>query len=213
MSRNPRGNKRRRPGANRAGDGRSGNGPTQLRVVGGKLRGRPILYDGEQRTRPMKERVREAVFNLLGPAVQGKTVLDLFAGTGAMGIEALSRGATTVTAVERSFPAARIISENARRLEVESQITVERGDVFRWWRTTAFPQNGSWLVFCCPPYALYADQKPEMLQLISGLIQRSPVGSLVVLEFDARFDEADLPEPDRWDVRRYSPAIIAILEK
>ena len=64
-----------------------------LRVIGGVLRGRLIAYSGEMCTRPMKQRVREATFNLLGPRVVGTQVIDLFAGTGALAWEALSRGA------------------------------------------------------------------------------------------------------------------------
>ncbi len=63
--------------------------PTVLRIIGGVHRGRKLEYSGDPRTRPMKDRVREAVFNLLGPDVAGKYVIDLFAGTGALGLEAL----------------------------------------------------------------------------------------------------------------------------
>ena len=87
-----------------------------MRIVGGKYRGRQIRYDGDARTRPMKDRVREAVFNLVGPAVKGTIVWDLFGGTGAMALEALSRGADRATIVERRFPTADVIRENVSRL-------------------------------------------------------------------------------------------------
>src|SRR5262245_7614130 len=67
--------------------------PPELRIIGGTLRHRKLLYSGDQRTRPMKDRVREAVFNLVGPDVVGQHAIDLFAGTGALGFEAISRGA------------------------------------------------------------------------------------------------------------------------
>src|SRR5688572_16458652 len=84
-----------------------------LRIIGGSMRGRKLKYSGEARTRPMKDRVREAVFNLLGTTVEGCYVIDLFAGTGALGLEAISRGATGATFIERHFPTAKVIEENA----------------------------------------------------------------------------------------------------
>jgi 16S rRNA (guanine966-N2)-methyltransferase len=185
---------------------------SRLRIVGGKHRGRQIQYDGDLSTRPMKERVREAVFNLVGPAVRGKRVLDLFAGTGAMALEALSRGAAQAITVERRFPAADTIRRNAASLGVESVVEVVAADVFKWAQGHLTASNGPWLVFCCPPYALYREQEANMLDLIRNLVDWAPTGSLLVLEFDDRFDAGQLPDSDRWDVRSYPPAIIAILE-
>src|SRR3954453_4982920 len=82
-----------------------------LRIIGGSLRGRKMSYSGEPRTRPMKDRVREAVFNLLGAPVEGSHAIDLFAGTGALGLEAISRGAVRATFIERHVPTAKIIKQ------------------------------------------------------------------------------------------------------
>ena len=79
-----------------------------LRIIGGRWRGRTIRYDGDPATRPMKDRVREAVFNRIGPAVRDKTVVDLFAGTGAMAFESLSRGSTNAILVEQRVQAAHV---------------------------------------------------------------------------------------------------------
>ncbi|MEZ6070660.1 MAG: RsmD family RNA methyltransferase [Pirellulales bacterium] len=78
---------------------------SELRIIGGRLRGSHVAYSGDPRTRPMKERVREAVFNLLGPAVRDSYVLDLFAGTGAMALEAISRGPRRLSRLSNIFPA------------------------------------------------------------------------------------------------------------
>ena len=75
---------------------------TKLRIIGGKYGGRQIQYSGEQRTRPMKNRVREAMFNLVGPWVKGTYTIDLFAGTGAVGLESVSRGSVGATLIEPS---------------------------------------------------------------------------------------------------------------
>src|SRR5262245_28662629 len=91
---------------------------TPPRIIGGKLRGRKLIYTGDPRTRPMKERVREAIFNLIGVAVRDRHAIDLFAGTGALGLEAISRGAGSATLVERHFPTAGVIKQNAAALEI-----------------------------------------------------------------------------------------------
>ncbi len=82
----------------------------------------------------MKDRLREAVFNLIGPGIQGKHALDLFAGTGALGLEALSRGAAQATLVEQHHPTVAVIRENVAALGVQDQTEVVVGNVFVWWQ-------------------------------------------------------------------------------
>ena len=123
----------------------------------------------------MKDRLREAAFNLLGPAIRGKHAVDLFAGTGALGLEALSRGAGFATLIERHFPTADVIRENARLLGVESQSTVFRGDAFVWGREICAADSTApagieampWVVFCSPPYAFFRDRLDDLCQLLA----------------------------------------------
>ena len=96
----------------------------KLRIIGGTFRGRQIQYSGDSVTRPMKDNIREALFNLVGGWVKGKAAFDLFAGTGAMGLEALSRGATQGLFIERHFPTVRIIKDNVRSLDENLQTSV-----------------------------------------------------------------------------------------
>src|SRR4051794_19278769 len=103
-----------------------------LRIIGGSLRGRKVEYTGEVRTRPMKDRVREAVFNLLGHGVVDAHVIDLFAGTGAMAMEAISRGAAAATCIERHYPTSKLIENCARELGIGDRLTVVFGDAFLW---------------------------------------------------------------------------------
>ncbi len=189
------------------------NSPTHLRIIGGSLRGSKFLYGGDAVTRPMKERVREAVFNLLGPSVVATTTLDLFAGTGALAFEALSRGAVHATVIERHFPTVNIIRQNAKSLGVLDQLTVHAGDAFYWGPKYEPPTPAPWLVFCCPPYELYQTQLPQILELIELLVARSPADSCVIVEADQRFDFASLPEPDAWLVRAYLPAILGLYHR
>ncbi len=189
-----------------------------LRVIGGTLRGRPIAYSGDLCIRPMKQRVREAMFNLLGPRVVGTHVIDLFAGTGALAWEALSRGARDATLIERHFPTARLIRENAASFGLTDRIDLVPGDTFFWGkrlapRPAADSGDPAWLVFCSPPYDLYVSQLQPMLKLLQKIVDVAPPLSLVVVEADERFDPGNLPASYAWDVRSYPPAVLAVGEQ
>lgn len=183
------------------------------RIIGGKLRGRKLEYSGDDRTRPMKQRVREAVFNLIGTEAAGKFAIDLFAGTGALGFEALSRGADRALLIERHFPTADAIERNAASLSVVEQCEVFAGDTFHWWAAGPQLPSTPWVVFCSPPYALYVDEQNKMLKLITAMLTEAPSESLLVVESDMQFDPQLLPDAQRWDVRDYAPAVVAIYRK
>ena len=189
----------------------------RMRIIGGRFRGRTLRYLGDPRTRPMKDRVREAVFNLLGPAVRDKRVLDLFAGTGALGLEALSRGAADAVLMEQHFPTVRCIRDNVAGLQLEASCRVIAGNTFVWkkrmnehdWTALA---SRPWLVLCSPPYEFYVSRQEAMLDLLTDLHRWAPAGSLLVLEADSRFDFRLVHDFGTWDVREYPPAVVGILE-
>ncbi len=187
--------------------------PVGLRIIGGFYRGRRLRYSGDPAVRPMKDRVREAVFNLLGPSVRGKHAVDLFAGTGALGLEAISRGAAKATLIEHHVPTARVLAENVETLGAGEQAELVIANVFlrSLWqdRLGALP----WLVFCSPPYAYYEERREAMLQLLNGLILDAPEESAFVVESDERFDWGVLPNAEVWAVRKYLPAVIGIYRK
>jgi 16S rRNA (guanine966-N2)-methyltransferase len=158
----------------------------------------------------MKDRVREAMFNLLGPAVEGKHALDLFAGTGALGLEALSRGARRATFIEQHGPTAAVLRENVAQLEVAQQCEVVTGNVFLWYRRGPDLGTDPWLVFCSPPYDFYVTRPAEMRALLTGLIDGAPPQSLFAVESDDRFDFGQLPDAGAWDVRVYAPAVVGV---
>ena len=189
--------------------------PGKLRIVGGRFRGRQLAYSGDPRTRPMKDNTREAVFNLAGGYLPGKHVFDLFSGTGAIGLEALSRGAHHATFIERHFPTARLIRENIAELGVTSEASVFTSDTFFWVRKflrdpSQFPTQ-PWAIFCSPPYQLYVEREDEILVMLESLIDAAPDDSLFVVESDERFSCAQLPQSDRWKIREYAPAHVGIL--
>jgi 16S rRNA (guanine(966)-N(2))-methyltransferase RsmD len=183
------------------------------RIIGGEFRGRRLYYSGEPATRPMKDRLREALFNLIGPRVRGAHALDLFAGTGALGLEALSRGATGATLIELHRSAIADIRRNVALLGVEARAKILVGSAFFLWRKLSLPADVPWLAFCSPPYDFYVEREAAMLELIAGLLEAAPVGSLMAVEADERFDFQKLPDPQAWNVRRYRPAVLGIYRK
>ena len=197
--------------SNRAEAGRG-----KLRIVGGKFRGRQVEYSGDPVTRPMKDNIREALFNLVGGWVNGKVVLDLFAGTGAIGLEAISRGAKKAFLIERHIPTVRIITENVQSLDPDLPVEIATSDTFFWVRQfLKNPDNlptDPWVVFCCPPYAFYEEREQDVLQMLENLIAAAPPASIFVVEFDSRFSEKKLPNAEQWTTRKYSPALVAILK-
>ncbi len=150
------------------------------------------------------------MFNLIGPSILGSHAIDLFAGTGALALEAISRGAVRATLVERHFPTAKIIEQNIAALALGEIARVIAADTFVWAR--ALPDLGleSWVVFCSPPYVFYQERLAEMLELVETFLDRAPAGSIVVVEADRRLDISHLPQAPLWMVRAYPPAIIAI---
>jgi len=206
-------NRKSNPTADPRSAGQRLEGPVGLRIVGGQFRGRRLQYGGDIRTRPMKDRLREAVFNLVGPDIRGMHAIDLFAGTGALAFEALSRGAARATLIEQHYPTAGVIRRNAAVLEVEEAVDIVTGNVFIWWKKRPILSDLPWVVFCSPPYDFYVQRTEEMLELIGGLIQSAPAGSAFVVEADERFDFRQLLNPQPWDVRTYPPAVVGICWK
>jgi 16S rRNA (guanine966-N2)-methyltransferase len=219
------------------------NETSELRIIGGKLRGSKLRYEifqqgGDPVTRPMKHRVREAIFNLISTDSEGRHAIDLFAGTGALGLEALSRGAVSATFIEKHVPTARIIEDNIKTLGLSDRAQLLTTSAFLWgkrdlpnaeWRlriadlnsTIANPQSAiPWLTFCSPPYAFYHERQQDMLELITAILETSPEGSIMVVEADEAFNFELLPghvaesrRDEGWQIRAYPPAVVGIWRK
>ena len=128
-------------------------------------------------TRPVSDRAREGLFSSLGPEVQGAAVLDLFAGTGALGIEALSRGASRATFVDSAPRAVSAIRENLRRTRLPGPAEVRRGDAERFLRRT---EDRFDLALLDPPYALAGPELDAILAEIAGQGVVRPGGAVVL---------------------------------
>ncbi|MCG8653326.1 MAG: RsmD family RNA methyltransferase [Pirellulales bacterium] len=185
----------------------------KLRIVGGDLRGRPIEYHGAEFTRPMKDNIRENLFNILGQAVRGAVCFDLFAGTGALAIESISRGAKSAFAVEQNRLAAEVIRKNAQGLKVDDRIEVLLGDAFKLsGQLLASPREDTpWIVFLCPPYTLWHDSLEPLAAVIRLTLDHAPPGSVLVAETEKQFEADKLPAGD-WDWRQYGSTRLGFLE-
>src|SRR5947208_1570068 len=137
-----------------------------MRIIAGTNRGRRLVTPKGLDTRPTGDRVREAAFNLIGP-LDGATVLDVFAGSGAMGLEALSRGAAGVVFVESDRAATHAIEQNLDKLRLRG--TVLREDALRALRSEAQAGRRYDLVLVDPPYEMYTDLQPALARTLPGV--------------------------------------------
>lgn len=195
----------------------------KLRVIGGDLRGRPVPYHGDDLTRPMKDKTRESLFNILGKSIQGTAALDLFAGTGALAIESISRGASSAVAIEMNTKAAEIITKTTEDLAIDDRMRVIIGDAFRLAPSligTAAEAGGEedatpdddfmpppQTLFVCPPYAMWDTAADRLLEIVRLSVDRCPIGSWIVIETEKWFDTNRLPGSD-WDLRQYGNTIL-----
>lgn len=184
-----------------------------LRIIGGEFGGRSLVCPSPLVTRPMKQRVREATFNLVGPAIRGTHAIDLFAGSGALGLEAISRGSRFATFIERHVLTARLIRQNIAKLQLENRTEVRTTSAFVWCRRDIEIPDIPWIIFCAPPYDFFVERCNTLLSLIKILIGRAPKESIIVVEADSRFDFSQLPCALQWKVRAYPPAVLGVYLK
>lgn len=121
-----------------------------MRIIAGEFRGRTLKPPADRRSRPTADRVREAWFSILAPELPGATVLDLFAGSGALGLEALSRGASHVDFVEISRASLTALRENVATLDAETRVTIHKADAVRFVARLSAAAYG--VALADPPY-------------------------------------------------------------
>jgi 16S rRNA (guanine(966)-N(2))-methyltransferase RsmD len=175
---------------------------TQLRIVAGILRGRKLTCDVNLQVRPAPQMVREALFSILGNAVPLRPFFDLFAGTGAVGLEALSRGASPVTFVERDFRVADQIQKHLHTFNVADRARVIRGDVYHWverWQAPAEPVT----LFLGPPFTDFERNLEALIRAITDLQTKVAPDSVLVLQSETPFTAEQVPCGHQWDVRKY----------
>jgi 16S rRNA (guanine966-N2)-methyltransferase len=174
----------------------------QIRIVAGLLRGRRVTCTVHPNLRPTPDMVREALFSILGNAIPGRPFVDAFAGTGVVGLEALSRGAGSVTFVERDFRVAGAIAHHLDLFGVTDRATLARTDVYRWaerWEAPAEPVN----VFFSPPFADFSHRPAEFVALVCTVQQKVAPDSIVVVQSEREALREQEEVFADWEQRRY----------
>ncbi len=185
---------------------------TQLRIVAGSLRGRKIVCTVSPALRPTPQMVREALFSILGNAVPDRPFFDVFAGTGVIGLEAVSRGARSVIFVERDFRLVGELERHIHAFRVGDTATIIRSDVYHWiqrWRPPAEPVT----VFLSPPFADFEKRLDDMLSLIGLLQEKLFLESVLVLQSERAAPLDGLPRREEWDERTYGRNVLQIWVK
>ena len=166
--------------------------PGSIRIIGGRWRGTKLVVPDSPGLRPSSDRVRETLFNWLMPKLAGARVLDLFAGTGALGLEAVSRGAAHAVLVERDLSLAGNLREAVGRLSAQSAIEVVQADALAW--LTAQPEKAFDLAFVDPPFA------GDLWQAaLAALLPKLADDAWLYLESPAGTEPAMPPE---WELHR-----------
>jgi 16S rRNA (guanine966-N2)-methyltransferase len=168
-----------------------------MRVIAGQFRSRKLAPVPGTATRPTSDRLRETLFNVLGPGVADSVFLDLYAGTGAVGIEAISRGARQVYFVELDKKAARVIRENLQSLQIEDGAELQEREVIQALRLLDSQAVACDFVYIDPPYEDHGAYAQAL-----GLIAQSQLinsYSIVIAEHDKHFD----PGAEFGSLKRY----------
>ncbi len=177
---------------------------SKLRVAGGEARGRRLK--APKNIRPTQGMVKQAIFNMVGPRIEGANVLDLFAGSGALGIEALSRGAATVTFVDHQPRGLAILRQNLDALGFKERSRLVRSDVVRWLESSPDAIKTADFVFLDPPY------DDVVLDRALLVLDREVTAATVLAEHSRR---QELPALQRLRVdreRRYGDTVVTVFK-
>jgi 16S rRNA (guanine966-N2)-methyltransferase len=185
---------------------------TEVRIVAGSLRGRKLTCHVNPDLRPTPQMVREALFSILGNAVPNRPFVDIFAGTGVVGVEALSRGASMASFIERDLRLAQDIEQHLRRFELWRKAKIYRTDAYRWiatWRAPAEPVN----IFLSPPFPNLTERPEDLLAGLQQLKDKVADESVIVLQSERGSPLDDVSELADWEERRYGRNVLLLWQK
>jgi 16S rRNA (guanine966-N2)-methyltransferase len=184
-----------------------------MRIIAGQFRSRAILPPEDDRTtRPITDRVKQSLFDIVTPLLDGAIVYDCFAGTGSMGLESLSRGAKRALFFEADRSALTRLKKNIASLKVEANSIIIPGDLFKYFQATPTPAEPARIIFLDPPYRFLNEQPQRLQQLVEKLRDHLAPDGLVVFRHDAA-DHLDLPALERADLRTYGGMEIELLRR
>jgi len=182
---------------------------TEVRIVAGSLRGRKVTCVVHPGLRPTPQMVREALFSILGNAVPGRVFYDVFAGTGVVGMESISRGASGARLIEKDAKQAAVIQNYLHRFQIADRAQVLRADAYRWAERWIPAGNAPVNLFLSPPFPdLSGEQGVEFLKHVNLLYAKAPNESVLIIQAEDGFPVDDLPDRKWWDVRSYGRNIL-----
>jgi 16S rRNA (guanine966-N2)-methyltransferase len=185
---------------------------TELRIIAGDLKGRKLSANVHPELRPTPQMVREALFSILGNAIPDRPFIDVFAGTGILGVEALSRGASAATFVERDLKLTQEIDGSLRKFQLTRKARMYRTDAYHWvaaWRAPAGPVN----VFISPPFADLSSRGDDLLQALQTLQEKVADESVIVLQSERGSPMDDAPALASWERRHYGRNVLLLWQK
>jgi 16S rRNA (guanine(966)-N(2))-methyltransferase RsmD len=183
-----------------------------MRIIAGEFRGRTLLSPEGEVTRPITDRAKQSLFDVLSPRLEDARVYDCFAGTGSMGLESLSRDARAAVFFESDKPALKNLRQNIRDLKLTGRATVVSGDIFRYFRSAPPPEEKADLVFLDPPYRFVTEKAQELSELAEKIaIDHLADGGIVIFRHDST-DRLELPRLARYDSRDYGGMTIELLQ-
>ena len=186
---------------------------TQVRIVAGSLRGRKLTIVVHEGMRPTPQMVREALFSILGNAVPDRVFYDIFAGTGVVGLEAVSRGATSARLIENDPRQTNDIQKYAEDFGVRARVQVLKADAYRWAERWIPPGTDPVNLFLSPPFPDLSQKADEFLALVNLLLEKAPAESVLTIQAEDGFPVERLPDPPAWDVRRYGRNMLLFFVK
>lgn len=175
---------------------------TSVRIVAGTLRGRKVECDVNPDLRPTPQRAREALFSILGGYLDGYRFVDVFSGTGVIGMEALSRGATRCLFIEKDPKLAINIERHVARFGVGLRSDILRVDAYRWAEQFIAPKEPT-IVFISPPFPDFGARPADLRSLVSRLSEALVPGSILVLQAEEHDNLPGIATGDDWDIRVY----------
>jgi 16S rRNA (guanine966-N2)-methyltransferase len=182
-----------------------------VRIIAGEHRGRKLLAPEGDQTRPVTDRVKQSIFDIVAHRLEGSRVYDCFAGTGSFGLESLSRGATHATFFEAHRPTAKRLAENVNLIRVADRSLIVGTDIFQW-LSKSRPEHRAEVVFLDPPYRYVRERPDELIRLANDLAAHHlDHAGMIVFRHDAA-DKLDLRLPVA-DVREYGGMTVEFLSR
>jgi 16S rRNA (guanine(966)-N(2))-methyltransferase RsmD len=186
-----------------------------MRIIAGEFRSRQLLAPRTDATRPITDRVKQSLFDILAPEIPDSHVYDCFAGTGSMGLECLSRGAAHATFFESDRSAATLLRKNIAALGVQNRSTVIDHDLFKWFeqKLPGEPTARAALIFVDPPYRMVREQPDQLRTLVTSMLTHHLTESgQIIFRHDAN-DTLTFEDAQAIDSRTYGNMSIEVLRR